>query len=73
MPEYASYMCCSCFDFSPWDEGPYKDAAERTDRGEISLNGFLSQVCAPTVFDSCNVREYFYQFPTHTPKVTDYG
>ncbi|XP_023872842.1 mitochondrial Rho GTPase 2 isoform X2 [Quercus suber] len=28
---------------SPWDEAPYKYAAERTDRGEVSLNGFLSQ------------------------------
>ncbi|KAK7827532.1 mitochondrial rho gtpase 1 [Quercus suber] len=50
---------------SPWDEAPYKYAAERTDRGEVSLNGFLSQVCATTIFDSCNVRGYFYQFPIH--------
>ncbi|KAM4086095.1 hypothetical protein ACJW30_10G077700 [Castanea mollissima] len=36
---------------SPWDEGPYKDAAERTDRGEISLNGFLSQWALMTSLD----------------------
>lgn len=30
--------------FSPWDEGPYKDAAEITALGGLSLDGFLSQV-----------------------------
>ncbi|KHN18884.1 Mitochondrial Rho GTPase 1 [Glycine soja] len=29
---------------SPWNDAPYKDAAEKTDMGYISLNGFLSQV-----------------------------
>ena len=29
---------------SPWDDALYKDAAERTDMGYISLNGFLAQV-----------------------------
>ncbi|KAG5080100.1 hypothetical protein JHK86_004165 [Glycine max] len=28
---------------SPWNDAPYKDAAEKTDMGYISLNGFLSQ------------------------------
>ncbi|XP_052731377.1 mitochondrial Rho GTPase 2 isoform X2 [Vigna angularis] len=28
---------------SPWNNAPYKDAAEKTDTGYISLNGFLSQ------------------------------
>ncbi|XP_052187369.1 mitochondrial Rho GTPase 1-like isoform X2 [Diospyros lotus] len=28
---------------SPWDEAPYKDAAERTALGGILLNGFLSE------------------------------
>ncbi|KAG5051826.1 hypothetical protein JHK87_004024 [Glycine soja] len=27
----------------PWNDAPYKDAAEKTDMGYISLNGFLSQ------------------------------
>lgn len=31
--------------FSPWDEAPYKDAAERTALGGLSLDGFLSEVC----------------------------
>ena len=35
----------TCFlNFSPWNDAPYKDAAEKTDMGYISLNGFLSQV-----------------------------
>ncbi|XP_047156155.1 mitochondrial Rho GTPase 2-like isoform X1 [Vigna umbellata] len=29
---------------SPWNNAPYKDAAEKSDTGYISLNGFLSQV-----------------------------
>lgn len=33
-----------CLNFSPWDEAPYKDAAERTLLGAISLSSFLSQV-----------------------------
>ncbi|KAK7857118.1 mitochondrial rho gtpase 2 [Quercus suber] len=36
---------------SPWDEAPYKYAAERTDRGEVSLNGFLSQWALMTSLD----------------------
>lgn len=56
-------MCCSCFNFSPWDKAPYKDSAERTAQGEISLNGFQSQVCLPTVLNSCNCHEWHYQFP----------
>ena len=31
--------------FSPWDEAPYKDAAEKTALGGLSLDGFLSEVC----------------------------
>lgn len=46
---YFSYMCCSCCNFSPWDGAPYKDAAERTARGDISLNAFLSQVFMTSV------------------------
>ncbi|WVY99004.1 hypothetical protein V8G54_031155 [Vigna mungo] len=32
------------FAMRPWNNAPYKDAAEKTDMGYISLNGFLSQV-----------------------------
>lgn len=32
------------FEFSPWDEFPYKDATERTTLDELPLNGFLSKV-----------------------------
>ncbi|KAF5455053.1 hypothetical protein F2P56_024668 [Juglans regia] len=34
---------------SPWDGAPYKDATERTARGDISLNAFLSQGCKRTL------------------------
>ena len=30
---------------SPWDEAPYKEAAEKTALGGLSLDGFLSEVC----------------------------
>ncbi|KAF7119925.1 hypothetical protein RHSIM_Rhsim13G0024400 [Rhododendron simsii] len=36
---------------SPWDEAPYKDAAERTLLGGISLNSFLSQWAFMTLRD----------------------
>ncbi|XAR61210.1 hypothetical protein NMG60_11034849 [Bertholletia excelsa] len=36
---------------SPWDEAPYKDAAERTALGGISLNGFLSEWALMTLLD----------------------
>ncbi|XP_035551604.1 mitochondrial Rho GTPase 2-like isoform X1 [Juglans regia] len=36
---------------SPWDGAPYKDATERTARGDISLNAFLSQWALMTSLD----------------------
>lgn len=36
---------------SPWNDSPYADAAERTDMGYISLNGFLSQWALMTLLD----------------------
>ncbi|BAT95603.1 hypothetical protein VIGAN_08236000 [Vigna angularis var. angularis] len=36
---------------SPWNNAPYKDAAEKTDTGYISLNGFLSQWALMTLLD----------------------
>ncbi|KAG4396862.1 hypothetical protein GLYMA_10G026200v4 [Glycine max] len=36
---------------SPWNDAPYKDAAEKTDMGYISLNGFLSQWALMTLLD----------------------
>jgi Ras family protein T1 len=36
---------------SPWDKAPYKDSAERTAQGEISLNGFQSQWALMTSLD----------------------
>lgn len=30
---------------SPFNEAPYKDAAERNTFGGLSLDGFLSEVC----------------------------
>uniref|UniRef100_A0A2K2BDU2 Uncharacterized protein n=1 Tax=Populus trichocarpa TaxID=3694 RepID=A0A2K2BDU2_POPTR len=43
---------------SPWGEAPYKDAAERTTMGNLTLDGFLSEVCSATTIslvaaDSC--------------------
>ncbi|GMP64294.1 hypothetical protein CsSME_00025639 [Camellia sinensis var. sinensis] len=32
--------------FGPWDEAPYKDAAEKTALGGLSLDGFLSETSA---------------------------
>ena len=32
------------FNFSPWEEPPYKDAAEKTALGGLSANAFLSEV-----------------------------
>lgn len=32
--------------FSPWNEAPYVDAAEKTALGGLSLDGFLSLVTA---------------------------
>lgn len=40
------FTCTICFyDFSPWLEAPYKDAAEKTPGGKLTINGFLSEVC----------------------------
>ncbi|CAL0310342.1 unnamed protein product [Lupinus luteus] len=36
---------------SPWNDAPYKDAAERTDIGYMSLNGFLSLWALMTLID----------------------
>lgn len=33
-------------EFSPWNEAPYVEAAEKTALGGLSLDGFLSLVCA---------------------------
>lgn len=33
---------------SPWGEVPYKDAAERTTMGNLTLDGLLSGVCSAT-------------------------
>ena len=30
--------------FSPWNDAPYKDAAEKTALGGLSLDAFLSEV-----------------------------
>lgn len=31
--------------FSPWCEAPYRDAAERTTQRNLTLKGFLAEVC----------------------------
>ncbi|KAJ9696274.1 hypothetical protein PVL29_008486 [Vitis rotundifolia] len=36
---------------SPWQEAPYRDAAERTAMGALSLNGFLSEWALMTLLD----------------------
>ncbi|KAK7277643.1 hypothetical protein RJT34_22658 [Clitoria ternatea] len=36
---------------NPWNNAPYKDGAEKTDRGYISRNGFLSQWALMTLVD----------------------
>ncbi|KAL5068217.1 hypothetical protein RYX36_019104 [Vicia faba] len=36
---------------SPWKDAPYKDAAETTEMGSITLNGFLSQWALMTLLD----------------------
>jgi Ras family protein T1 len=36
---------------SPWGEAPYKDAAEKTASGNITLNGFLSEWALMTLLD----------------------
>lgn len=39
------YIVSVVYDFSPWLEAPYKDAAEKTPSGKLTINGFLSEVC----------------------------
>ncbi|XP_044486643.1 mitochondrial Rho GTPase 2-like [Mangifera indica] len=36
---------------SPWDEAPYRDAAEKTSLGNLTLNGFLSEWALMTLLD----------------------
>ncbi|XP_004493665.1 mitochondrial Rho GTPase 2-like isoform X2 [Cicer arietinum] len=46
---------------SPWNDAPYKDAAERTDMGYLSLNGFLSQWALMTLLDPlCSLANLIY-------------
>ncbi|KAL5059562.1 hypothetical protein RYX36_031166 [Vicia faba] len=46
---------------SPWNDAPYSDAAERTDMGYISLNGFLSQWAFMTLLDPpCSLANLIY-------------
>ncbi|KAH1258290.1 Mitochondrial Rho GTPase 2 [Glycine max] len=52
------YMVVNC---SPWDDALYKDAAERTDMGYISLNGFLAQWALMTLLDPpCSLANLIY-------------
>ncbi|KAK7336746.1 hypothetical protein VNO77_17292 [Canavalia gladiata] len=45
----------------PWNDAPYKDAAERTDMGYLSLNGFLSQWALMTLLDPpCSLANLIY-------------
>ncbi|KAL1312223.1 hypothetical protein HN51_038816 [Arachis hypogaea] len=46
---------------SPWNDAPYKDAAEKNDMGYITLNGFLSQWALMTLLDPpCSVANLIY-------------
>jgi hypothetical protein len=42
------------YDFSPWLEDPYKEAAEKTPGGSLTINGFLSEVCILDVMLTLN-------------------
>ncbi|XP_050223859.1 mitochondrial Rho GTPase 1-like [Mercurialis annua] len=42
---------------SPWDETPYKDAAEKTALGGLSVNAFLSEWALMTLLDSSRAVE----------------
>ncbi|KAG8648261.1 mitochondrial Rho GTPase 1 [Manihot esculenta] len=42
---------------SPWDEAPYKDAAERTALGGLSVNAFLSEWALMTLLDPSRALE----------------
>ena len=43
-PNLTFFFDTSFLKFSPWIEAPYKDAAEKTALGGLSLDGFLSEV-----------------------------
>ncbi|MED6181172.1 Mitochondrial Rho GTPase 2 [Stylosanthes scabra] len=46
---------------SPWNDAPYKDAAEKNDMGYITLNGFLSQWALMTLLDPpCSLANLIY-------------
>lgn len=42
---------------SPWDEAPYKDAAEKTALGGLSVNAFLSEWALMTLLDPSRAME----------------
>ncbi|KAF8091864.1 hypothetical protein N665_0433s0031 [Sinapis alba] len=44
---------------SPWNERPYKDAAEKTSNGGLSLEAFLSLWSLMTLLDPARSLEYF--------------
>ncbi|KAG2318330.1 hypothetical protein Bca52824_021452 [Brassica carinata] len=44
---------------SPWNEAPYKDAAEKTSNGGLSLEAFLSLWSLMTLLDPARSLEYF--------------
>lgn len=48
------YMYNLLYNFSPWLEAPYKDAAEKTPGGRLTINGFLSEVCMLAVMLTLN-------------------
>lgn len=48
------YIVSVVYDFSPWLEAPYKDAAEKTPGGKLTINGFLSEVCMLAVVLTLN-------------------
>ncbi|KAH1060384.1 hypothetical protein GLYMA_02G147600v4 [Glycine max] len=56
---------------SPWNDAPYKDAAEKTDMGYISLNGFLSQTLLEPQRSLANLIDIGYNGnPTAALRVT---
>lgn len=55
-----SFTFTICFyGFSPWLEVPYKDAAEKTPGGNLTINGFLSEVCMLAVMLTLNWNQVF--------------
>lgn len=59
-------MRCLFLNFSPWQEAPYSDAAERTATRGLSLNGFLSEVfilyLSLPSSSTCVAMTHFYMF-----------